>query len=169
MNYQQQLRELFAKKKQQSEDSVVAWEVKQATWITAVTKLYQQVTKWLSPLAKEGIISIHRQKITLDEYYLSPYEIDQLEIRAGNERVYLKPQGAIIANAAGRIDLIGEAMSVKLLLLPTIPPQNFPKSETLAWFVMPPYPLEMNNSKKLPKLTLSTFAEILFRVMSQND
>ncbi len=74
-------------------------------WISAVTRLYDDVEVWLKPWIDKGYLRLERNPMPKFEESLGDYEIDTLEITAGNETIVFEPFGRNVIGARGRIDV----------------------------------------------------------------
>jgi hypothetical protein len=81
------------------------WDEIRKEWITEVNRLFDEVEGWLHKWTGKGYLAVRRSSITLSEEHLGDYEIPQLELIAGPERIVLEPLGRHILGALGRIDL----------------------------------------------------------------
>ena len=78
---------------------------RQDEWISAVNHLYDEVENWLKPLTDKKFLTVIRIPMQKSEELLGDYEIDTLEIRAGDETVVMEPFGRNVIGALGRIDV----------------------------------------------------------------
>jgi hypothetical protein len=152
----QQNLETFLRHKK-AQQPVIDWNSKKQKWLLSVNQLYNTIESWLDPLIKENIVQIRYENITLDEYYLKPYVVRQMNILVGYEQLRLEPKGMIIINALGRVDMIGDDGTLKLLLN-----QNNDSLE-FEWIIA----LSKDNINKFP-LTKETFSDALEQVMRKN-
>jgi hypothetical protein len=74
-------------------------------WISAVNSLYDKVENWLKPFSDKKYLTVIRTPMQKTEELLGDYEIDTLEIRAGDETVVMEPFGRNVIGALGRIDV----------------------------------------------------------------
>ncbi|OGN42855.1 MAG: hypothetical protein A2623_08745 [Caulobacterales bacterium RIFCSPHIGHO2_01_FULL_70_19] len=86
-------------------------------WLDDVEALYRQVESFLAAFTASGAIRLERRPTTLNEEFLGTYEISRLVIEIGPKQVELRPIGALIFGAHGRVDLIGPRDSRKLVLV----------------------------------------------------
>jgi len=86
-------------------------------WLDEVEALYRQVESFLAAFTASGAIRLERRPTTLNEEFLGTYEISRLVIEIGPKQVELRPIGALIFGAHGRVDLIGPRDSRKLVLV----------------------------------------------------
>ncbi len=147
----------FLRQKQQQQP-LIDWEGKKQKWLLHVNELYTTIEGWLSNLTAEHIVKISYDAITLDEYYFSPYSIRRLNLLVGYESVQFEPKGMIVVNAVGRVDMIGDDGTFKLLL------KKDDETDELQWVIG----ISTVNSIWLP-VTKSSFSEALEQVMQKNE
>jgi hypothetical protein len=147
--------ESFLRQKK-AQQPLIDWNRKKQKWLLSVNELYSTIENWLDKLIKENIVKISYDNITIDEYYVTPYVIRQMNILVGYEQVRLEPKGMIVVNAVGRIDLIGDDGTLKLLL------QN-DESVKFQWLIA----LSKGEINRFP-LTKTSFSDALEQVMRKN-
>jgi len=141
------------KAESESKGKKINWENKKQIWLTALQKLYNTVNIWLNSSIKQGLVEIRVENHELREDYIGSYSVKEMTIQVGFERVFFKPKGVIVLNAAGRVDLIGEHGSIMLLLLE--------KNQEFQWHIA----VRTGHQKPWP-LTQESFADALKQVMS---
>jgi len=146
----------FLRQKKQRQPPI-DWESKKQKWLLSVNELYATIEDWLSHLTNDHIVKMRYDTITLDEYYLNPYSIRQLNLLVGYESVQFEPKGMIVGNAAGRVDMIGDDGTLKLLLT------KDDETEQLQWVIA----VSTLHSIWFP-LTKASFSEALEQVMQKN-
>jgi hypothetical protein len=101
-----------------SEDKALS-ERFRSEWIAAVNALYEEIEGWLQPWMDKGYLKTARTALPKYEEPLGDYEIDGLEITAGDETVVFEPYGMNVIRALGRIDvyLRGFKLDAQMLLL----------------------------------------------------
>ena len=149
------LEDFFRLKKAESESKgkKIDWENKKQIWFTSLQKLYNTVNIWLKSSIKQGLVEIRVENHELIEDYIGSYSVEEMTIKVGFDRVFLKPKGMIVVNAAGRVDLIGEHGNIMLLLLE--------KNQEFQWHIT----VRTDHQKPWP-LTQESFADALKWVMS---
>jgi len=108
MNPRRRLMSLQEKLKSLAErgaEEKVDWALRKSEWISAVGRLYDDIELWLEPWREQGYLTVTRSPIPKSEEPLGDYEIDALEITAGDETVVFEPFGRIVIGAIGRIDV----------------------------------------------------------------
>ncbi len=146
----------FLRQKKQQQP-LIDWESKKQRWLLSVNELYATIEGWLSHLTSDHIVKMSYDTITLDEYYLNPYLIRQLNLLVGYENVQFEPKGMIVVNAAGRIDMIGDDGTLKLLLT------KDDETDKLQWVIA----VSTVHSLWFP-LTKASFSDALEQVMQKN-
>jgi len=146
----------FLRQKKQQQPQI-DWESKKQKWLLSVNELYATIEDWLSHLTNDHIVKISYDTITLDEYYLNPYSVRQLNLLVGYESVRFEPKGMIVVNAAGRIDMIGDDGTLKLLF------RSDNETDKLQWVIA----VSTVHSVWFP-LTKASFSEALEQVMQKN-
>ncbi|MEN8215524.1 MAG: hypothetical protein ABFS56_03960 [Pseudomonadota bacterium] len=56
----------------------IDWEAEKAKWSVSVSKLYQDIEKWLDELVTDGYVQITKKTITVTEDEVGTYQIPQL-------------------------------------------------------------------------------------------
>ncbi|MDM8561173.1 hypothetical protein [Candidatus Parabeggiatoa sp. HSG14] len=146
----------FLRQKKQQQPPI-EWENKKQKWLLSVNELYATIEDWLSHLTNDHIVKMSYNTITLDEYYLKPYPVKQLNLLVGYESVQFEPKGMIVVNALGRVDMIGDDGILKLLL------RSDDETNNLQWVVA----VSTVHSLWFP-LTKASFSEALEQVMRKN-
>lgn len=111
--------EEFVKQKRDEsleKDKNIDWQGRKDKWISSVNTLYENVTNWLLPLINQNLIEIKKSEISIFEEYLGNYQISQVSIAIGHEKILLIPKGSVIIGGFGRVDLIGKNGSMLLIL-----------------------------------------------------
>ena len=101
MSLQEKLKILAEKTAEEKVD----WASRKSEWISAVGRLYDDIERWLEPWREQGYLTVTRSPIPKSEEPLGDYEIDTLEITAGDETVVFEPFGRNVIGALGRIDV----------------------------------------------------------------
>ena len=114
---QSKVQEFFRQKKVNAGDKV-DWEARKLAWIETINRFYQKINGYLGESIKSGDIEISLSPKKLVEEDIGPYEVNELLLRVGNERVVFSPKGRNIVGAAGRIDLVGERGRKTLVVQP---------------------------------------------------
>ena len=89
------LEDFFRLKKAESESKgkKIDWENKKQIWFTSLQKLYNTVNIWLKSSIKQGLVEISVENHELIEDYIGSYSVEEMTIKVGFDRVFLKPKG----------------------------------------------------------------------------
>ncbi len=97
----------------------IDWKQRRRDWLTAIERLYRQVTgELLADAIAQKLVSESRKKKKITEEYLGTYSVDELILDIGGEIVTFSPKGRNIIGAKGRVDLIGQLGTTTLVLDP---------------------------------------------------
>jgi hypothetical protein len=110
---------LFDKLRSQPKPPEEQWKAKRQEWIEDLEKLWATISEWLEKGADEGLFTLERRTVELDEEDLGTYEAPALDIQlnAGAPRVIkmeptamrvvgvIPTPGVRILGAVGRVDL----------------------------------------------------------------
>lgn len=115
------LQEFFRAKKQKSQKAAegIDWAKKKKAWLRAVDQLYRLITKeYLGKVISDRSITIGYSPETIIEDYIGEYEVYDLVLQVGDEKVVFSPKGTNIVGASGRVDMRGEMGEVTMVLQP---------------------------------------------------
>jgi hypothetical protein len=104
----------FIRNRAKANSKQVDFSARKKIWIDSINSLYNEVTKWLSPLKKE--VKIHKTSVAITEDHIGTYEIDILHLLIGKDKVSFIPKGTLIIGANGRIEVLGPKSSQTLIL-----------------------------------------------------
>lgn len=105
-------------KSQSVERAEVDWNARRDQWLKDVRELYAQVEEFLRKYVTSGDIVARHETIEVNEEKLGTYKAPSLVLRIGPQEVVLKPIGALVIGARGRVDLIGPKGRTRLVLVP---------------------------------------------------
>jgi|SRR5579884_3025626 len=107
----QGLTEFFREKKQRAEAETagVDWEQAKQGWLNAIESLYRQIHSLVGEAAAQGSLQLSRRMKTISEDHLGTYDVPELVLTVGDERVIFSPRGRNVVGAEGRVDVIGES------------------------------------------------------------
>ena len=112
------LKEFFQKKKSKSGGDT-DWQAKRNDWLQAIDNLYKKIKEdYLAGPISEDLVKIGCRQRTVVEEYIDPYEVEELVLLVGDERVCFVPKGMNIVGASGRIDLVGDMGEKTIVLQP---------------------------------------------------
>ena len=116
-----ELREFFRTKKAKAAPGNIDWAGRKKAWVDAIERLYRRITQdYLSGLQKDGLVRISYTPKTIHEDYIGEYEVRELVLHVGGEKVVFSPKGTNIVGASGRIDLRGDMGEVTIVLQPRV-------------------------------------------------
>jgi len=96
----------------------VFWQQHKERWLQAVGQLYANVEGWLDEYVTSMAVVCQREPRVLVEDDIGEYKMEALGITCRDIHVVLDPVGANIIGALGRVDMMGPAGDVRLLLVP---------------------------------------------------
>jgi hypothetical protein len=100
------LTEFLRQQRDEHESSAEDLQPLKAEWISAVNDLLADITSWLEPQEKEGLLQVVRlEDVALQEDRLGIYRAPALEIRVGARAISVLPIARLIFGGAGRVDL----------------------------------------------------------------
>lgn len=86
---------------------VVNWAARKKKWNKALNELYSNIQNWIKPYSTKGLIRISKRKIILNEDYIGQYNVEQLELFLGADKISFIPRGTLIVGSFGRVDVKG--------------------------------------------------------------
>ena len=104
----------FIRTRAKADSKQVDFSARKKVWIDSVNSLYDEISKWLSPLKKE--VKINKTTVEISEDHIDTYKIDILHLFIGKDKVSFIPKGTLIIGANGRIDVLGPKGSQMLVL-----------------------------------------------------
>lgn len=103
-----ELKNIIQSKKEHADSEDVFDPKEQITdYITLTNDLYEMVKNSIKELIDEGLVSLKREAIQVNEESLGEYKIDSLSILFSNEKVVFKPVGTMLIGSKGRVDMVG--------------------------------------------------------------
>ncbi len=120
------LGEKLKKLAEKAAEQKVDWEASKSEWISNVHNLYNDIEEWLAPWKEKSYIATTRTLVPKSEEPLGVYEIERMEITAGDETIVLEPFGTVIIGGHGRIDIYrrGFKVDAQMLILMEAPEGN---------------------------------------------
>jgi len=97
-------------------EAQVDWGKQRDEWLEYLETFYKKVKGWLSKYKDSGVTCEDREK-NIDEDHIGKYRARSLHIHVRNKEVVLDPVGTNLIGAKGRIDMIGNAGTVRFLLV----------------------------------------------------
>lgn len=105
----------FLQKKVGSAPPDVDWFARRDRYLAALDQLYSLILDdYLGGAETAGLIEVARSTTTIQEPFVGTYEAPTLLLSIGKQQVGFVPKGSVIAGAAGRVDVIGEAKELSL-------------------------------------------------------
>jgi hypothetical protein len=117
----QSLTEFFQAKKQKSdaETAAIDWNRRRNDWIAAINMLYADISNWLAAPIRLGSVHLdYAPARSITEEHLGTYEVQDLVLTSGDERVVFSPKARNVAGVEGRVDVIGESGHAMLVVGP---------------------------------------------------
>lgn len=93
-------------------------ERERADWLKRINDLYGLIEQALAEYTRSGTISITYQEVSMFEEAIGRYPARRMTIRIGDRMISLKPKGAFVIGAKGRVDLTGPADSSRFVVVP---------------------------------------------------
>jgi len=96
----------------------IKWNKNKDAYIIALNELYKLVDKFLvDNFKKAGYkVKTRKEKTNITEVFIGYYEVDKYLIVADNIEITFLPMGTIIASANGRVDMVFNFESIKIIL-----------------------------------------------------
>jgi hypothetical protein len=127
-------------------------EAVKSEWLNGLSALYAQISAWLEPLQKEGLVKVTQKQMTIREESLGVYEAPALEVEAGGRKVFLEPIARMVFGGSGRVDMGHGPLSRVLIREP---------KETGHWVISAGSP-----SDGVQELSEKTFSDALKHLLS---
>lgn len=112
-----QLTTFLKKQKEMEKKTGVNLNKIKKEWLSAIDDLFGQIKRWVSEAQNEGLLEVTAKKISISEEKLGTYSAPMLVLRTERNTVELKPVGALILGAQGRVDMVSTSESFILLYL----------------------------------------------------
>jgi len=119
MTTAQNLREFFRQKRRSAKTKNIDWAARRDSWIKAVENLYKKIVQsYLAAPISEGSVTVGYREKAIFEEYIGEYQVRELVVRTGDEKVVFSPKAAVVVGGIGRLDLVGDFGEVSLLRKP---------------------------------------------------
>ncbi|MEC4681924.1 MAG: hypothetical protein VST67_14670 [Nitrospirota bacterium] len=79
---------------------------RQKAWLSALDKLFQKIRSWLAEAEREKLIKVRIEKVNHTEESLGTFKVPRLSLTVDHKIIILKPIGATIIGADGRVDMV---------------------------------------------------------------
>ncbi len=93
-------------RKQKAADNPERRIQRQKAWLVALDKLFQKIRSWLAEAEREKLIKVRIEKVSHTEESLGTFEVPRLILTVDHKTIILKPIGATIIGADGRVDMV---------------------------------------------------------------
>ncbi len=85
-------------------------------YIAEVNTLFDQITKWLDKLKKDGPVDYRRKQTSNFEEGIGEYSVSSLEVFIADRMIVFLPVGTKIFGALGRVDIMGNYEEAHLVM-----------------------------------------------------
>lgn len=133
----QSLTDFFRDKQQRSVEETrgIDWEGRRREWLDNLGHLYALVETVLAEPIVQGTAQISRRPRQITEDHLGTYDVEELILTVGDERVTFAPAARNVIGAAGRVDVRGERGEAMLVVQPgprwSIVESKYPQLRTI--------------------------------------
>ena len=93
-------------RKQKAADNPEQRIQRQKAWLSALDMLFRKIRSWLAEAEKEKLIKVSIEKVNHIEESLGTLQVPRLTLRVDHKKIILKPIGATIIGADGRVDMV---------------------------------------------------------------
>jgi hypothetical protein len=93
-------------RKQKAADNPEERAQRQKEWLSALDKLFLKIRSWLAEAEKENLIKVSIEQVNHIEESLGTLQVPRLTLTVDHKTITLKPIGATIIGADGRVDLV---------------------------------------------------------------
>ena len=93
------------------------WDKERDEWLAHLDRLYAKVEAFLDKYLSSGQIRLDYRVIDLNEEGVGSYPARQMILRIGRQEVDIVPIGTFFIGSKGRVDVIGPAGKVEILLV----------------------------------------------------
>ena len=94
----------------------IDWDEQKKLYLKRVEMLFDQVKKYLHEFTETGAIQIKKMNETIEEECIGKYEVPILRIQIYGKSADLVPAGTNMIGTPGRVDLIGDIATIRLIL-----------------------------------------------------
>ena len=108
--------ESFLNKESGKVKKTINWEEKLTRWKSFINSLYLNINEWLKEYVKSGKIEIDTYDIEIYEEAIGKYTVRAMKIKLGDNIVKLIPIGTVLIGTIGRVDVVGESGTQKIIL-----------------------------------------------------
>jgi len=90
---------------------------RQREWISALEGLFETIRSWLAEAEREKLIKVRTEKVSHTEESLGTFEVPRLTMTVDHKTIVMKPIGATVIGADGRVDMVSSKGTYILLYL----------------------------------------------------
>ena len=109
----------YLKKRRTDTEAVmqIDWSTKRDDWLQYLADFYNQVETFLGEYRESGDVAFNYGEKDIHEEFIGQYRARSLRIRIKDKDVVLDPVGTNLIGAKGRVDMIGDAGTIKFVLV----------------------------------------------------
>lgn len=86
-------------------------------WVSALESLFETIRSWLVEAEREKLIKVRTEKVSHTEESLGTFDVPRLTMTVDHKTIVLKPVGATVIGADGRVDMVSSIGTYILLYL----------------------------------------------------
>jgi len=94
----------------------IDWDKQKKLYLKRLEMLFDQVKQFLHEFTETGAIRIKTKNVTIEEECIGKYEVPVLRIHIYGKHADLVPAGTNMIGTPGRVDLIGDIATIRLIL-----------------------------------------------------
>lgn len=106
----------FLRKEENKQKPEVDWDARKKWWLNQLDTFYNTIQDWLKEYIENNRISVEFNNIEIYEEVLGTYSARQMRIKVSNKIATLTPIGTILIGTKGRIDMTGNAGTIRFIL-----------------------------------------------------
>jgi hypothetical protein len=130
------LSQLAAQRTRASEQDKKSFQSRKLHWLAHVRELYDTVEGFLAELIANGVVTVSRSAITLNEEHVGEYEAPLLSLIFGDSVVKFQPKGTLVIGGFGRVDVVGPGGKGLVILEEDIPSDTPFEEKKLIWKIV---------------------------------
>ena len=116
MSARTNLQEFLRRKARPARGPQVNWDERRELWLKDIDSLYGKIKTWLKPSVVEGTVSFLVRPTSITEEYVGTYEVNNLHILVGKQKISFYPKGTLVFGAQGRVDVVGQKRTRTLIV-----------------------------------------------------
>ncbi|CUS34733.1 hypothetical protein [Candidatus Nitrospira nitrificans] len=90
---------------------------RQREWVSALEGLFETIRCWLAEAEREKLIKVRTEKVPHTEESLGTFDVPRLTMTVDHKTIVMKPIGATVIGADGRVDMVSPKGTYILLYL----------------------------------------------------